>query len=413
MSIVDSKSGLFYWLLALIAGATFCYSRALYELFAGVYHQTVLNSSHLSFSVFILTSIFLWQISKRPSLDLIRYVIPVTAILYALVFLTVLLLRIDYSRSTILLSAIPSVLVLIILSRYVHLKDIKNLFLIPNFDTSPWLNNKKFRATVFSDPLLPESLPDAVAVDLHTELDAKWQRLIADLSLHKVPVYHVAALEESLSGRVDTAYLHENSVGNLLVDSFYEKLKRFGDVIAVLLLLPLVLPLVVFFLLIIRLESSGSPFFFQTRVGQGGETFRLWKLRSMAQVSIKEQAKFATDESHRITKVGALIRKCRIDELPQLWNVLKGDMSLIGPRPEQPSFVELFNQQIPFYSYRHVVKPGITGWAQVEQGYADCEDSTAEKLSYDLFYIKNFSFWLDAVIVLKTLKTIITGFGAK
>jgi lipopolysaccharide/colanic/teichoic acid biosynthesis glycosyltransferase len=413
MSIVDSKSGLFYWVLALLIGAVFCYSRAIYELVIGTYHQTVLNSSHLSFLVFSLTAVFLWQISKRPSLDLIRYVIPVTAILYALAILAVLLLRIDYSRSTILLSAIPSALVLVILSRYVHLKDIKNICLIPNFDTSTWVKNKKFRASVFSEPVLPEFLPDAVAVDLHTDLNGEWQRLIADLSLHKVPVYHVAALEESLSGRVDTTYLHENSVGNLLVDSFYEKLKRFTDIMAVVLLLPIVFPLVMLFLFIIRAESSGSPFFYQDRVGQGGKTFRLWKLRSMAQVNAEEQAKFATDETHRITKVGAFIRKCRIDELPQLWNVLKGDMSLIGPRPEQPSFVEQFNQQIPFYSYRHVVKPGITGWAQVEQGYADCEDSTAEKLSYDLFYIKNFSFWLDAVIVLKTLKTILTGFGAK
>ena len=103
----------------------------------------------------------------------------------------------------------------------------------------------------------------------------------------------------------------------------------------------------------------------------------------------------------------------RIDEIPQLWNVVKGDMALIGPRPEQESFVDSFQEQIPLYSYRHVVKPGITGWAQVTQGYADDEESTKEKLAYDFYYVKNVSFWLDLHIVIKTIYTIFTGFGAR
>ena len=115
----------------------------------------------------------------------------------------------------------------------------------------------------------------------------------------------------------------------------------------------------------------------------------------------------------RVTRVGKFIRKTRIDELPQFINVLKGDMSLIGPRPEQRAFVDQFEIDIPFYTYRHVVRPGITGWAQVTQGYAASEDETRIKLEHDFYYIKNFSLWLDILIVFKTIRTMLTGFGAR
>ncbi|MCT7655675.1 sugar transferase [Oceanimonas sp. NS1] len=124
-------------------------------------------------------------------------------------------------------------------------------------------------------------------------------------------------------------------------------------------------------------------------------------------------AQLAQSNDMRVTRVGKFIRKTRLDEFPQFFNVLKGDMSLIGPRPEQRAFVEQFDQEIPFYIYRHVVKPGITGWAQVVHGYASDADDTRIKLQHDFYYIKNFSFWLDILIVYKTIRTICTGFGAK
>ncbi len=125
------------------------------------------------------------------------------------------------------------------------------------------------------------------------------------------------------------------------------------------------------------------------------------------------ESKFATEEQARVTRIGKVIRKIRIDELPQFFNVLKGEMSLIGPRPEQESFVKKFEEEIPFYGYRHMVKPGITGWAQTVQGYADDTETTTQKLAYDLYYIKHLSFWLDMNIVIKTIRTMLTGFGAK
>jgi len=133
----------------------------------------------------------------------------------------------------------------------------------------------------------------------------------------------------------------------------------------------------------------------------------------MCQDSEKSGAQFAQANDMRVTRVGKFIRKTRIDELPQFFNILKGDMSLIGPRPEQRTFVEQFEKEIPFYAYRHVVRPGITGWAQVTQGYAADADETRIKLEHDFYYIKNFSLWLDILIVLKTIRTMLTGFGAR
>ena len=165
--------------------------------------------------------------------------------------------------------------------------------------------------------------------------------------------------------------------------------------------------------IVIKLESDGPMFFIQERVGQGNKDFKVYKLRSMCKDSEKDGAQFAQADDMRITRVGHFIRKTRLDEIPQFINVLKGDMSLIGPRPEQRAFVNQFEEEIPFYSYRHVVKPGITGWAQVVHGYAADADDTRVKIEHDFYYIKHFSLWLDILIVVKTIRTILTGFGAR
>jgi lipopolysaccharide/colanic/teichoic acid biosynthesis glycosyltransferase len=165
--------------------------------------------------------------------------------------------------------------------------------------------------------------------------------------------------------------------------------------------------------LLIKWESPGPVLFLQERVGQGNRSFFIYKFRSMCHDSEKNGAQFAKNNDMRVTRVGAVIRKLRIDELPQFFNVLKGDMSLIGPRPEQRVFVEKFEKEIPFYSYRHIVRPGISGWAQVMHGYAADTDETKLKIEHDFFYIKNFSLWLDILIIFKTFRTIVTGFGSR
>ncbi len=197
-------------------------------------------------------------------------------------------------------------------------------------------------------------------------------------------------------------------------DSFkYLSTKRVLDLVAIGLVLPMAIGIAVVTAIAIKLESPGAVFFWQKRVGMNGKVFNMLKFRSMTSDSEKHGSQFAQSNDMRVTRVGKFIRKFRVDEIPQLWNVLKGEMSLIGPRPEQESFVEEFNKSIPNYSLRHMVMPGITGLAQTEQGYVADAEATITKLEYDLYYIKNMSLLTDAQITLKTIYTIMTGFGAR
>jgi len=174
------------------------------------------------------------------------------------------------------------------------------------------------------------------------------------------------------------------------------------------------LPLLVIIALAIKLDSKGPVFFGQERCGQDGRTFILLKFRSMVEnAEALSGPTWATQDDRRITRVGNILRKYRLDELPQMWNVLKGDMSFIGPRPERPEFVKKLSRTLPYYFERHTVKPGITGWAQVSYGYGGSVKETMEKLKYDLFYIKNMSVPIDLMILFKTAKIILLGRGAR
>jgi exopolysaccharide biosynthesis polyprenyl glycosylphosphotransferase len=179
------------------------------------------------------------------------------------------------------------------------------------------------------------------------------------------------------------------------------------------LILFLIMCAIYLFLLPLLLILSGRPLFFsQTRTGFLGKTFKIYKLRTMVVNAEQAGAQWSTPGDARITPIGKFLRKTRLDELPQLWNILKGDMSLVGPRPERPEFIEtVLAPKIPFYNQRHLVKPGVTGWAQVNYRYGYSSDDAWEKLQYDLYYVKNQNFWLDFRIILKTFKTVLTGAG--
>jgi len=207
--------------------------------------------------------------------------------------------------------------------------------------------------------------------------------------------------------------ISKEKITSIPPQTIYLTIKRIIDVAMIIATLPVTIPVLLITALLIKLESKGPVFFWQERVGTFGKPFNMLKLRSMTTDSEKEGSQFASSTDKRVTKVGRVIRKMRIDEIPQLWNVLKGEMSIIGPRPEQVSFVNKFNKSIPNYSDRHVVAPGITGLAQTVQGYVDDENGTVVKLKYDLEYIKNMSFIMDMKIVYRTIYTIITGFGAR
>ena len=190
------------------------------------------------------------------------------------------------------------------------------------------------------------------------------------------------------------------------------RIKRLGDVALALFLLVITLPLTFTAALLIWLEDRQSVFYSQERSGLGGEPFLIWKLRSMRVDAEKAGPQWVRQQDQRITRIGALLRRTRLDELPQLWAVVTGDMSLIGPRPERPYFEEELEKKIPFYSLRHSIRPGLSGWAQVNYPYGASVEDAANKLSYDLYYMRNFSIWLDLLVMLKTIRLVFSFSGA-
>jgi len=193
-------------------------------------------------------------------------------------------------------------------------------------------------------------------------------------------------------------------------------IKRSFDLAAALIMVALTWPLMLLTALAIRIESGpGAPVFYrQERVGEHGRTFWLVKFRSMRMDAERDGvARFASTHDDRVTRVGRIIRKARLDELPQLWNVLNGDMSFIGPRPERPQFVDTFNASIRYYPLRHCVKPGLTGWAQLRYAYGASQEDAEEKLKFDLFYVKNHNLMFDLMILLQTVEVVLFGRGAR
>ncbi len=253
---------------------------------------------------------------------------------------------------------------------------------------------------------------DGVVLDRRVPSTTQRSQLLGRLKLSHMRLYSVEAVAELLSGRKMLPSKRDD-LWQMDGNPAYDVAKRVADVFAVLLTLPLWLPLCVAVGLAVRLDSRGPALYSQLRTGRDGHAFRLWKFRSMRHTPTPETAQFAKAQDNRVTRVGRFIRRWRFDELPQLVNVLLGHMSLIGPRPEQVEFVESFAMRIPAYTYRHLVRPGLTGWAQMQQGYADSEEGTKVKLSYDLYYVANYSVALDLLILFKTIRIVLNGFGAR
>ena len=214
-----------------------------------------------------------------------------------------------------------------------------------------------------------------------------------------------------LSGRVQLHLRPEEEFGAIFPSRPYRRIKRYMDLAAALVLLPLIAPVIALFALIIRLESPGPAIFRQDRIGYKGRRFTCFKLRSMRTDVVG--ADYTTSDDPRITPVGRFIRRTRIDELPQIFNILRGEMSWIGPRPESVPLARLYEREIAYYGYRHLVRPGVSGWAAVHQGNVALPDAAMRKLEFDFYYIKHFSVWLDFLIALMTVRTIVTGFGAR
>ncbi len=242
-------------------------------------------------------------------------------------------------------------------------------------------------------------------------------RQLLDCKLSGIKVYDIATHFEQRLGQIRVEYVN---AGWLIFGSGFNQgfgrtlIKRVFDILCTLLLIVVSLPVMLLTAVLIKLESRGPLLYRQERVGLNGKTFQVCKFRSMRTDAEKDgRPIWAAANDNRVTRVGGVIRKLRIDELPQLFNVLKGDMSLVGPRPERPFFVEQLTAQIPYFAARHSVKPGVTGWAQVRYQYGSTIEDAQEKLQYDLYYVKNHSLILDMLILFETVFVVLTAKGAR
>jgi lipopolysaccharide/colanic/teichoic acid biosynthesis glycosyltransferase len=261
----------------------------------------------------------------------------------------------------------------------------------------------------------PQNLPpgiNGVVADLRADLAPEWANLLARAAIAGVPVYHWKQIVERFSGTVDVEHLVENTFGSALPLSVYPRLKRIVDLTISLLALPSILPMMAVVALAIRICDGGPVIFRQTRMGYRGKPFTILKFRTMKTGS-ENGERFTEANDPRITRLGRILRRYRFDELPQIINVIRGDMSWIGPRPESKELADWYQDQVPFYSYRYAVRPGITGWAQVHQGNVAQIEAATGKLRYDFYYIKYLSPWLDLAILLQTVRIILNGFGSR
>lgn len=248
------------------------------------------------------------------------------------------------------------------------------------------------------------------------EVDGNLLQILTDCLELGVEIVPMPVLYEQLTGRVPIEHVGENwyvamPVSHPLTRPFNRAIKRAMDIALASIGLLVMAPLFPFIALAIYLDSPGPIFYTQERVGQGGRIFRIYKFRSMVPKAERGKAVWAQVDDPRVTRVGRFLRRTHLDEFPQLWNVLRGEMSVVGPRPERPEFVAELAREIPFYRVRHAIKPGMAGWALVRHGYVASKEEAMIRLQYDLYYIKHWSPWLDLVILLKTVMDTLAGRG--
>jgi len=362
---------------------------------------------------FTASALTLRRMSRFPGAQLGANIMPTVSIAFLLVVAILFFTREGYTRQVMLTGYLVS-LVWFYIGYFLGRRfRVLKLAVVPFGNANRLKGSAKVDLRPLTAPEMEGVRVDGVMADLHSQdLPPEWQKFLATCTLCHIPVYHSRQISETISGRVQIDQLSENEFGSLLPPLFYVGFKRVVDFVGAVILLPFLLPVMLVVALLIKRDSKGPVFFMQPRVGYRGRPFNMFKFRSMYHDMSGEDFTISGDDP-RITPLGRVLRRYRLDELPQLFNVLRGEMSFIGPRPESASLSEWYEQDVPFFSYRHVVRPGITGWAQVEQGYAAEVSGMTRKLQYDFYYIKHCSLWLDVLIIFKTVRILITGFGAR
>jgi len=341
----------------------------------------------------------------------IGYIAPVAAIAYSTIAVFLLLVRSDYSRVQLFGSGLLAILWMAFVAQLRARYLTRNYAVIPasliasmpEVNTCRWLD--------FDELGAKDVRVDAIVADLDASLNEHQVSTLAQAAISGVPVLDRRYILETLTGRTPLGGLTPNEFGALLPSRQYLVIRRALELLGTLLILPLLLPFLVIVALLVRLDSPGPVFFAQVRVGRRGRVFRMIKFRTMYH-GVKGPS-FTVTGDPRVTRVGQFLRRTRLDELPQVFNIIRGDMSWVGPRPEALELDQKYVRDIPHFALRGIVRPGVTGWAQINQGYAHDPDEMRSKLEYDLFYMKHCSLWLDLVIVLRTFAVVIGGAGAR
>jgi lipopolysaccharide/colanic/teichoic acid biosynthesis glycosyltransferase len=381
--------------------------------------QAVVNSTIGAAIAVVIGQLSLRKMTAFPGVNAYSFILPSLAGAYSFMLVCFLGSRLPYSRAVFGGSFALAMIVVFGLA-YLRKRLARPTFLmVPGGNVQSLANIEGAEWQLLGKPAIPADPQAILVADFQFDHAPEWERMLAEAAISGRIVYHSKLLKESLTGRVTMEHLSENSFGSLLPNLAYHKVKRVFDLVLGIILFPFfVLPMAII-AICIMCDSPGTPIFRQERVGYRGEIFKIYKFRTMAprvkQTDVGDARRDAMtrDDDRRITRLGKFLRRTRLDELPQIMNVIRGDMSWIGPRPEAAVLSHWYEDEVPFYIYRHIVRPGLSGWAQVNQGHVTELDSIHEKLAYDFYYVKYFSAWLDLVISFRTLYVLITGTGAR
>jgi lipopolysaccharide/colanic/teichoic acid biosynthesis glycosyltransferase len=355
------------------------------------------------------------RLALFPGNGVAKYILPTLAILYLLVFATIAALRMEYSNTILLLGFFGTLAARYAIATLNHRGPQRIYYIVPGGRVEIIEELTPIVSVRLKGAELPPFAHAVVVADLHYDHAPEWERFLAEAAIRGTPVYHYKQIWEAYTGQVRMEHLSENSFGSLIPGLGYRKLKRMADIGLCVLALPIAAPLMLAAAVLIKLEGRGPILFWQQRMGYKGKWFKVCKFRTMTTLHDgSDRASSMTEaEDSRITALGHFLRRTRIDELPQMWNIARGEMSWVGPRPEAISLSNWYEGELAFYRYRHIVRPGITGWAQVNQGHVCSLSDVDHKLQFDFYYIKNISYWMDILILMKTVRVVLTGFGAK
>lgn len=366
---------------------------------------------HLAITIAISLAIVLRAMTARGSNeDRLKQLLATMAILFGIYALLILIGRYYFLRS-LLATAVVASLIFGLAALWVRSKreGVKTAIITSLVKYIP--KNIGKHETIDS-PASDFRRYDIILVDLHEPVSADWAKALSKAMLCGCRIRHIQDYAEELSGAVSIKHFELEHLPSTDHDS-YIIVKRLIDIFGALILAPIAVPLILVAGLAIGVTSGRPIFYIQPRVGYGGSHFLMWKLRTMRPLSPNERDGAAVPGDNRITPVGRIIRRTRIDELPQLWNVLKGDMSLIGPRPEVVAFHNAYTEVEPKFAYRCLVRPGITGWAQINAPPSANAEEAIFKARYDLYYVKKQSLALDILIAIRTIWTVTHGGGVR